>query len=322
MSELPANWNEIKADKVFWDMVLAFRQKDSQWSQRSDEELLDDESELHLMAVDFVRSEGDTVFSVYFENYYGQPASSTVQELAGKFYVTDWAEPVTLCGPYATAKEGALSIVDPGDTDVFSGASSSLPADEMHSLCESLVRLGGQFELNGVMHVRTRAGLMPGTEQSFAAHIHEWNGVINAPGLLASLAVYGRECGQIKPGEGLPKTEEVLRAMVAAAIKSGKTEFILGKRSVESGCSEVKVFAGYYWGCTWSGINGPYHGLEEAVEKILSLAEVHFFGSANGSVSDAFLAERCARLVKIYYSFEINGKVYVKTESGLELEGS
>ena len=161
MSELPENWNEIKADKVFWDMVLAFRQKDSQWSQRSDEELLDDESELHLMAVDFVRSEGDTVFSVYFENYYGQPASSTVQELAGKFYVTDWAEPVSLCGPFNTLEDGARCILDGGCGDTFTGASSGLPADRMRELFEEAAGTNNEFVINGVMHVRTKAGFIP-----------------------------------------------------------------------------------------------------------------------------------------------------------------
>jgi hypothetical protein len=321
MSELPEDWHKIKADKVFWDMVQEFREKDSMWSLLSKEELQDDDN-LHGMARDFVRSEGTPVFSVDFINGYGEPDSASVKEVAGKYYVTGWVED-TLCGPHATIEEAARFIISCGNGDTFMGASSSLPDERMHELCEEAAGSNNQFEINGVMHVMTKGGLVPGTAQSLASSMQEWHGAINAPGLLTLLESHGRECGIIKPGEGLPETEEALKAMVAAAIKSGKTEFVLGELNTESACSEVKVFAGYYWGCTRSGIIGPYLGLEEAVEQILSLAEIHNYkAAANGSVSDAFLAERCARFVEIYDSFEINGKVYVKTESGLELEGS
>ena len=159
MSELPYNWIEIKADKAFWDLVLEFKEKNSRWSQ---EELSDeDEHQLHELAVEFVRSEGDTVFSVYFENYYGQPASSTVQELAGKFYVTDWAEPVSLCGPFNTLEDGARCILDGGCGDTFTGASSGLPADRMRELFEEAAGTNNEFVINGVMHVRTKAGFIP-----------------------------------------------------------------------------------------------------------------------------------------------------------------
>lgn len=159
MSELPYNWIEIKADKAFWDLVLEFKEKNSRWSQ---EELSDeDEHQLHELAVEFVRSEGDTVFSVYFENYYGQPASSTVQELAGKFYVTDWAEPVSLCGPFNTLEDGARCILDGGCGDTFTGASSGLPADRMREFFEEAAGTNNEFVINGVMHVRTKAGFIP-----------------------------------------------------------------------------------------------------------------------------------------------------------------
>lgn len=159
MSVLPYNWNEIKADKAFWDLVLEFKEKNSRWSQ---EELADeDEHQLHELAVEFVRFEGDTVFSVYFENYYGQPVSSTVQELAGKFYVTDWAEPVSLCGPFNTLEDGARCILDGGCGDTFTGASSGLPADRMRELFEEAAGTNNEFVINGVMHVRTKAGFIP-----------------------------------------------------------------------------------------------------------------------------------------------------------------
>lgn len=159
MSELPYNWIEIKADKAFWDLVLEFKEKNSRWSQ---EELSDeDEHQLHELAVEFVRLEGDTVFSVYYENYYGQPASSTVQELAGKFYVTDWAEPVSLCGPFNTLEDGARCILDGGCGDTFTGASSGLPADRMRELFEEAAGTNNEFVINGVMHVRTKAGFIP-----------------------------------------------------------------------------------------------------------------------------------------------------------------
>ena len=159
MSWIPENWNEIKADKAFWDLVLAFKEKDSRWSQ---EKLPDeDEGQLHELAVGFVRSEGRTVFSVYFENYYGQPASSTVQEVAGKFYVTDWAEPVTLCGPFNTVEDGARCIIEGGCGDTFTGASSCLSSDRMRELFEEAAGSNNEFKINGVMHVRTKAGFVP-----------------------------------------------------------------------------------------------------------------------------------------------------------------
>ena len=33
MSEPPSNWNEIKGDKVFWDLVMAFKESDEVWSK-------------------------------------------------------------------------------------------------------------------------------------------------------------------------------------------------------------------------------------------------------------------------------------------------
>lgn len=159
MSELPEDWHEIKADKVFWDMVQEFREKDSMWSLLSEEDLQDDDN-LYCMARDFVRWEGDPVFSVDFMNGYGEPASAKVKEVAGKFYVTGWVED-TLCGPYATIEEAARFIISCGNGDTFTGASSSLTDERMHKLCEEAAGSNDEFEINGVMHVRTKTGFIP-----------------------------------------------------------------------------------------------------------------------------------------------------------------
>jgi hypothetical protein len=158
MSWLPENWNEIKADKAFWDLVLAFKEKDSNWSEA---ELEDDEVEEHRMAVDFVKYEGYPVFTLYFMSFYGEPTSSSVQEVAGKFYVADWSDPPLLDGPYATIEEGAMSILDGGNGDTFTGASSGLPVERMHALCGKAAGSNDQFKINGVLHDRTRDGFIP-----------------------------------------------------------------------------------------------------------------------------------------------------------------
>jgi hypothetical protein len=160
MSELPYNWEEIKADKAFWELLLKFKAKDARWSN---EDVSEDESELHLMAIDFVLSEGVTAFSVSFEHHYGWPTSSTVQEVAGKFYVPDWAEPVMLCGPYATVEEAAMSIIEGGNGDSFTGVKSSLPIERLHALCEAAAGSSDEFMINGVLHVRTMSGFVPKT---------------------------------------------------------------------------------------------------------------------------------------------------------------
>jgi len=160
MSEPPSNWNEIRGDKVLWDLVVAFKEADEVWSKTE----IDDEDDWsqHELALDFVKSEGVLVFSLYFMNYHGRPASATVQEVAGKFYVTDWADPVILCGPYATTEEGARFIISCGDGDTFTGASSCrLPTNRMLELCAEAAGTNVEFEINGVMHVMTASGLEP-----------------------------------------------------------------------------------------------------------------------------------------------------------------
>ena len=81
MSEPPSNWNEIMGDKVFWDMVLAFKKSDKVWLKTEIDD--EDDGQQHELALDFVKSEGMLVFSLYFMNYHWRPASATVQELAG-----------------------------------------------------------------------------------------------------------------------------------------------------------------------------------------------------------------------------------------------
>lgn len=160
MSEPPSNWNEIRGDKVFWDLVMAFKQSDEVWSKEEIDD--EDDGSQHELALDFVKSEGVLVFSLYFMNYHGRPASATVQEVAGKYYVTDWADPVILCGPYATIEEAARFIIACGDGDTFTGASSrNLLADHMLALCAEAAGTNDEFEVNGVMHVMTSSGLEP-----------------------------------------------------------------------------------------------------------------------------------------------------------------
>jgi hypothetical protein len=159
MAELPHNWNEIRADKGFWDLVRAFQEADSRWSI---EELSDeDEAQLHELALDFVTSEGDTVFGLDFVNHHGRPASATVQQVAGKFYVADWSDSPLLCGPHATVEAGAMEIISGGNGDTFTGASSSLPAGQMHALCAEAAGNNHVFKINGVMHIRTAEGFVP-----------------------------------------------------------------------------------------------------------------------------------------------------------------
>ena len=160
MSEPPSNWNEIRGGKVFWDLVKAFKESDEVWSKVEIDD--EDDGSQHELALDFVKSEGVIVFSLCFMNYHGRPVSATVQEVSGKYYVTDWADPVILCGPYATIEEAARFIIACGDGDTFNGAlSRKLPADRMLALCAEAAGTNVEFEINGVIHVMTESGLEP-----------------------------------------------------------------------------------------------------------------------------------------------------------------
>ena len=158
MSDIPENWSEIKADKAFWDLVLAFKETSPDWAKA---ELEEDEGEEYRMALDFVKYEADPVFTLYFMSFYGEPTSSSVKEVAGKFYVADWSEPHRIDGPYATIEEGAMSIIECGNGDTFTGASSSLPDDRMHALCAEAAGSNDEFEIDGVVHVWGESGFVP-----------------------------------------------------------------------------------------------------------------------------------------------------------------
>ena len=157
MSEVPENWKEIKGDKAFWDLVLAFKETSPDWATA---ELEEDEGQEHSMALDFVKYEADPVFTLYFMNFYGEPTSASVKEVAGKFYVADWSEPNRIDGPYATIEEGAMSIISCGNGDTFTGASSSLPDDRMHAICAEAAGSNDEFKIDGVMHHRTKDGFI------------------------------------------------------------------------------------------------------------------------------------------------------------------
>lgn len=158
MSEAPENWKEIKADKAFWDLVMKFKETSPDWAEV---ELEEDEDEEHRLAVDFVKYEADPVFTLYFMSFYGEPTSSSVKEVAGKFYVADWADPALIEGPYETIEEAAMGIIAGGNGDTFTGASSSLPDERMHPLCEKAAGSNDQFKINSVLHDRTGDGFIP-----------------------------------------------------------------------------------------------------------------------------------------------------------------
>jgi hypothetical protein len=43
----------------------------------------------------------------------------------------------------------------------FTGAYSNRPAEWLLELCDNVVGIGQDFEINGVMHVMTASGLVP-----------------------------------------------------------------------------------------------------------------------------------------------------------------
>jgi len=158
MSEPPSNWNEIRGDKVLWDLVMAFKESDEVWSK----EEIDDEDDCRLydLAHEFISADGDTVFSADFSNGYGEPATASIKEVAGKFYLIGWVDD-EICGPFATF-EGAVDMITSSFGEAtFTGAYSSRPAEWLLELCDNVVGIGQDFEINGVMHVMTASGLEP-----------------------------------------------------------------------------------------------------------------------------------------------------------------
>jgi hypothetical protein len=158
MSEPPSNWNEIKGDKVFWDLVMAFKESDAVWSKEEIDD--EDDGRQHDLARDFIRADGDTVFSADFLDGHDEPTTAEVQEVAGKFYLIGWVER-QICGPFATF-EGAVDMITSSFGEAtFTGAYSSRPAEWLLELCDNVVGIGQDFEINGVMHVMTASGLEP-----------------------------------------------------------------------------------------------------------------------------------------------------------------
>lgn len=179
MSELPDNWSDIKNDKAFWDevkrMILADELHEAQYyedtvkrlisgnkAELNDDEFDPDiyEEELHLLAIAAVLN-SKNVFCVFYENQYGKDSSSTVNELAGKFYVANWADPKMVIGPNDTIEDAAEVILSCYSDGTFTGANSDLPIEQMRKLCAQSVPMRGGFEINGVKHTMTKAGLVP-----------------------------------------------------------------------------------------------------------------------------------------------------------------
>lgn len=179
MSELPDNWAEIKNDKAFWDevkrMIAAGRLHEAQYYEETvaqlisgikpepdDEEFDPDnyEEELHLLAIAAVINSKD-VFRVFFNDQYGEDNSSSVNELAGKFYIANWADPQMVIGPNDTIEDAASVILSCYDDGTFTDATSDLPIEQMLKLCEQSVPMGGEFGVNGVKYLMTKDGLVP-----------------------------------------------------------------------------------------------------------------------------------------------------------------
>jgi hypothetical protein len=179
MSELPDNWEEIKSDKAFWDevkrMIAADVLHEAQYYEEATKRLtsgaeaeFDEEEysaeeydyELHELAIAAVLN-SKNVFSVFYNDQYGEDNSSSVNELAGKFYVADWSDPKMVIGPNDTIEDAATVILSCYNDGTFTDAASNLPIDQMLKLCEQAVPMGGEFRVNGVKYVMTKDGLVP-----------------------------------------------------------------------------------------------------------------------------------------------------------------
>jgi len=148
---------------------------------------------------------------------------------------------------------------------------------------------------------------------------HEWDNAIGAAGFRDALLAYGRDRGDIGPKGKLSK--EDLRHLAAAAIRSGVVEFSLETASKERGSVQVHAFAGYHWAYDAGGIQGPFYSLEKAAQSVLKIASLAapsgFYKHAFGKLDDAFIVSRCANLIDGNEELLINGRAYVRSESGL-----
>ena len=179
MSELPDNWEEIKSDKAFWDevkrMIAADELHEAQYYEEATKRLtsgaeaeFDEEEysaeeydyELHELAITAVLN-SKVVFRVHYTEYHGGQMSSTVNEVAGKFYVANWADPAIVIGPNPTIEDAAYAILSCYSDGTFTDAKSVLPIGQMLKLCEQAVPMGGEFGVNGVKYLMTKDGLVP-----------------------------------------------------------------------------------------------------------------------------------------------------------------
>lgn len=179
MSDLPDNWAEIKSDKAFWDevkrMIAADELHEAQYYEEATKRLTSGaeaefdleeygpeeyDYELHELAITAVLN-SKVVFRVHYTGYHGGQMSSTVNEVAGKFYVANWADPAIVIGPNPTIEDAAYAILSCYSDGTFTAAASNLPIDQMLKLCEQAVPMGGEFGVNGIKYVMTKDGLVP-----------------------------------------------------------------------------------------------------------------------------------------------------------------
>ena len=165
MSELPDNWEEIKSDKAFWDevkrMMAAGEIEEAKLYKKAMKhfELEEFDHELHELSVIAVLN-SRVVFRVHYTGYHGGPMSSTVNELGGRFFVANWADPQMVIGPNDTIEDAANVMLSAYKDGTFTSAESNLPIDQMLKLCEQAVPMGGEFGVNGVKYVMTKDGLV------------------------------------------------------------------------------------------------------------------------------------------------------------------
>lgn len=177
MSDFPGNWDEIKNDKAFWDEVKRMISAGEIYEAKDYQEAVSHlitgakfdleeygpeeyDHDLHELAIAAVLN-SNSVFSVFYNDQYGEDNSSSVNELAGKFYHADWSDPKMIIGPFDTIEDAATDILCCYNDGTFTDAVSDLPIDRMLKLCEQAVPMGGKFGVNGVKYVMTKDGLVP-----------------------------------------------------------------------------------------------------------------------------------------------------------------
>ena len=166
MSELPDNWEQIKSNKAFWDevkrMMAAGEIEEAKLYKKAMKHFVseDYDYELHELSIIAVLN-SRVVFRVHYTGYHGGPMSSTVNELGGRFYIANWADPQMVIGPNDTIEDSANVMLSVYKDGTFTSAESNLPIDRMLKLCEQAVPMGGEFGVNGVKYLMTKDGLVP-----------------------------------------------------------------------------------------------------------------------------------------------------------------